>query len=208
MKNESVTSQENSTIAKCVRNLFTHNDSFLQHQLALDQNFNLEMLRSFSSNSLKSLTYPSGWIIDSCGKDGGKAIERLKSHSYLRSFLDYCVDSYSSSNDFQEKKKIFKENLQAITKQITNGKMYKRYNKIANNHKQMLKKADKIMNPSKSSDIANCVRVWYNSDEKVESDKGENIKFIGYFHHLKSLAILLYITTMTRYMPLSNRFII
>ena len=173
MRKDSVASEnsENSTINKCVRNLFTHPDSFLQHEISLNPEFTLEMLRSFNDDNFKPMTTPGAWIIDSCGRDGSKAIERLKSHSYLRNYIEFCVDSYDGSAAFQEKKQLIKTNLSNITKQVTNGKMYKRYGKLANNHKQDIQKADKILNPSKVTALTNCVRVWYNSTERAESDR-------------------------------------
>ena len=81
------------------------------------------------------------------------------------------MDSYDGSAAFQEKRQLIKTNLSNITKQVTNGKMYKRYGKLANNHKQDIQKADKILNPSKVTALTNCVRVWYNSTERAESDR-------------------------------------
>ena len=163
--------RDNSTIDKAFRHLFFHEDSLLNFQTKKSPNFRLVNWKNFGSESFENLVNPRDWILDTCGNQGGKGIERLKSHSELRAYIDYELDQFDTSNEFVLEKNAIRENLNAISKYVTKGKFYNRYNKLANNFKQECDLAKKILNPSINHNVANCVKVWNESLEKEELDK-------------------------------------
>ena len=160
----------NSTMTKNKRNLFTKEDSLLAFLSASNRNFCLEDLRDFTSDKFQQLTYPLNWLVETC-EEASKALERLKSHSDLRSFILYEVDRFSTSVEFAETKNMVKTNLEAIATQISSAKLFKKYQKLANNHRQQVKKAELILTPSKSHNAENCVANWNKSIERSEFER-------------------------------------
>ena len=49
--------------------------------------------------------------------------------------------------------------------------MMKKYQKLANNHRQQVKKAELILTPSKSHNAENCVANWNKSIERSEFER-------------------------------------
>ena len=102
---------------------------------------------------------------------GGKGVERLKAHSSLRKYIEYAVDQMSASEDFAPMKASVRENLEAISKQITNNKLYMKYNSLAKQSFQDKKKAEQILQPSKAINIEFIISKWNGSLEKEETDR-------------------------------------
>ena len=184
--NISTGNKSNSTITKALRELFYSEDSLLCYEVNQNEDFNLQKWRMFNSSSFVSLNYPLHWITESCGENGGRALERLKAHAALRSYIKYEVDKYDSSLDFLSIKQTVNANLESISKQITTGRLYNNYTKLATNYKQKCDRAKLILDPSLNQKINNCVKVWNNSLEKEELDKDN--RFI-YEQAIKSKSI-------------------
>ena len=166
----STSKTDNNTTTKVVSELFTKEDSLLEFEHKKDDAFTLELLRSFHSEVFRHLVYPLDWVVESCGDNGTKALERLKAHSYLRSYILYEVSQLSSDNDNTIKHDV-RENIDALDKQITKSSLYKRYKKKEMNAQNKKKIAKMILNPSKSMDIEQLVSKWNRSFEKSELDK-------------------------------------
>ena len=169
----STKNKHNSTISKNLRNLFHNADSFLSHEYFRDNSFNLEQLRNFKSEDFKNLKYPIEWLTSTCSRDdeGSKGVERLKSHQDLRSFLEFEVDKFDSGIEFAPKKQAIRDNLASIAKQVSTGRLYRKYKIIANNLTQEEKRAKQILSPSKGVNTENCVRVWNKSLEREQADR-------------------------------------
>ena len=165
------TNPTTSTITRTVRHLFTDDDSFLSFQVNKNITFCCENLRSFKSENFEHLQFPMDWLVSTCLRDGIKGLERLKSHACLRKFLEYEVDKMDSSKDFQLMKDTVRVNLQEITKQITNNKLFKKYTTLSKQNKQKKDKALMILEPGRQINIENLVRTWNQSFEKTETDR-------------------------------------
>ena len=165
------TTKINSTVYKIMNELFYKQDSFLYYEVSNNENFSLENLRSFTSDEFHSLRHPRDWLVDTCGEDGCKGTERLKSHAALRKFLAYSVDKYDNSALFESKKKLIRDNLEFISKDVTNGRLFKKYKKLEENFNQECERAKRIVNPSLDHNIQNCVVKWNNSFQKEELDR-------------------------------------
>lgn len=166
--------KETSTIAKDLRHLFHKEDSFLYYYKSKDKSFSLEDLRSFESENFVNLSYPIDWLVDTVGTDGNKGLDRLKSHQDLRSFIEYSVDQYSSTQDFASKKQAVRDNLASIEKQMSKNRLWNKYTKLSNCDKQDRDKAKKILDPSLTLKIKTCVKTWNDSLEKEEEDRDFN----------------------------------
>ena len=160
-----------TTISKTMRYLFHQNDSFLNFEIQRNKSFVLENLRNFNSKDFYNLNYPRDWIITTCGEDGGKGVERLKAHANLRRYIRYEVDKFDSTAEFSSKKQLIIGNLDSIEKEVSKGRLWNRYYKMANNTHQEKNRAKLILNPSMKYNIQYCVRVWNESLEKNNLDK-------------------------------------
>ena len=165
------TNPNNVTVSKAIRHLFNQHDSLLAFEKERNINFSLESLRNFDPNKLVHLKYPLDWIVSTAGRDGNKGTDRLKCHATLRSFLEYEVDKFSVSEDFAPTKRNVKENLSAITSQVSNNKLYKKYKILSNQARNKTNKAKMILEPSKTINIDNVVKSWNESLEKEEYDR-------------------------------------
>ena len=164
MKN--IANLNKSTIGKTMNHIFFQVDSLLNFETGKNENFTLEDLRDFNSNNYSHLRNPNDWFISTVGTDGNKGNERLKAHANLRAFLNAEVDRFSTSEKFWEKKKSIKENLEGIGKDISSGRLYKRYSTLTNVKKQRQDKAKIILNPSLRTNLEMGVRRWHASEEK------------------------------------------
>ena len=100
-----------------------------------------------------------------------------KAHSALREFIEYEVDKFDTSRNFNVLKKEVRDNLQGIANQISSAKLYKRYNIFANNLQQKRKQAKMILQASKCVNLEKIVKTWNSSLEKEELDRDYQFMF-------------------------------
>ena len=162
---------ENSTFTRNVRHLFTLNDSFLWYESQKNPNFSLEDFRKFDSSSFQHLQYPSEWLLSTCGTDGNKGLDRLKSHADLRLFLQSEVHAFNQGKEFFEIKKSVLENLENVEKQISSNKLFRKFNIKSNVKKHKTDTAKMILEPAKQKNIENIVSNWHKSPERDEVEK-------------------------------------
>ena len=158
MKKISTSTSNTSTMSRSLSHLFSQPDSFLYYETEKDSEFNLESLRNFNSPLFVNLKYPAEWVFTTCGQDGNKGITRLKCHANLREFLEYEVDKYSTDQEFSAMKNAVRQNLDAISLQITKNRLFRKYQIKSNHLKQKMDKAKMILKPSQVVKIENCVR--------------------------------------------------
>ena len=74
MKNETISTKnlDNSTINKTLSHLFYQEDSFLNFHIEADNNFSLENLRQFESETFQMLKFPLDWLTSTVKHDGIK----------------------------------------------------------------------------------------------------------------------------------------
>ena len=98
-------------------------------------------------------------------------IERLKSHTHLRRFLDYEVEHVNDSMEFLSKKVQIKHNNASIALQISKNNLCKKYNELVKAEQKKKEKAQLILNRSKIHDEKNILLKWNSSFEKAELDR-------------------------------------
>ena len=165
--------EDNPTIAKYIRHLFTLPDSLLSHETKQNKDFSLENLRMFDSATYVHLKYPLDWL-SSTNIDANRGTDCLKAHSALRHFLQYEVDRFSQSKDFSDIKKAVRDNLEAVNKQISSSKLFRKFSIQTNIKKHKKDTAKLILEPSKQLKIENLIKTWHNSFECDELEKDMN----------------------------------
>ena len=170
--NFSVKRQTTSTINKACSHLFFQQDSLLFYEYGKSSDFNLEKFRAFASNDLLlHVRYPGDWLNDTTPSNGNKGLDRLKSHCDLREFIEYSADKYSGSHEFSASKQVIRENLQGIKLQISNAKLFRKYNILSNSKQQERKNAKMILDSSRSVNLEQIIKTWNSSLEKEELER-------------------------------------
>ena len=169
----STSKTSNITITKTVNELYKKEDSLLEFETKKNDEFSLELYRKFHSNQFRHLTYPLDWLLDTCGDDGSKGLERLKSHSYLRSYILYEVSQLESDTDSTLKHDV-RLNIEAVANQITSSNLYKRFKNKEKTMRNKKANAQLILQPSKTVNIEQLVKTWNASFQKSELDKDYN----------------------------------
>ena len=98
-----------------------------------------------------------------------KGLDRLKCHSQLRKFLEYEVAKYTDPKD-SDLKKAVRDNLEAIDKQVTGNRLFRKYTNLSKHKKQERDKAMMILQPSRNANVENIVKVWNKSLQKFNMD--------------------------------------
>ena len=173
--NLSVQKQPTSTVTGACNHLFIQDDSLLSHEFKNNSEFTLEHFRKFNSNNFIHIKYPGDWINETAGENGNKGLSRLKGHSYLREFIEYEADKFDSSSDFCATKQSVRDNLNGIKQQVTNTKLFRKYNILSNTKEQRRKNVKMILH--KSVDFKKIIKTWNTSVEKEELDKDYEFMF-------------------------------
>ena len=175
--NFSVSKQTTSTVTKACSHLFVQDDSLLSFEFEKNPEFCLENLRRFTSNSFIHVRYPGDWLNETAADNGNRGLDRLKCHTDLREFLEYEADRFSASTEFSATKQAIRDNLNGIKQQITNSKLYRKYNILSNTKHQKRKNAKMILQSSATVDLEHIIKTWNSSLEKDELDRDYEFMF-------------------------------
>ena len=104
-------------------------------------------------------------------------MDRLKAHTDLREFIEYCADKHDTSQEFSATKQEIRNNLHSITQQITNAKLFRTYNIFSNTLQQKRKNVKMILQASRCISLERIVKTWNSSLEKEELDRDYEFMF-------------------------------
>ena len=178
MKNKNY---KKSTMDKAMDLIFRKPDSLLQFLTKKDPSFNLGRLFNLLGEDFIKLPDPTivdGWLQSIAGPDGkgspGRRCEFLKAHAKLREFLKETLteSDYGNSAEAFYKKEIVIKNIDQITTNIKNKKMFQKLNKSASEVSLEKQQAREALNPSNVHNETQAVSTWMESDEaKKETEE-------------------------------------
>ena len=142
----------------------------------MDPDFYLDRLVSFQSSDYLQLKFPLDWLKATCEGHPSRALEKLKAHSHLVSFIKASLDSSNigGSTDGLLKKSLIIEGLDRVTKEISSKNLYAGYQKLVNIETQEKRQARLIVNPSEAHNVAGAVLKWNQSEES----KAKEMEFL------------------------------
>lgn len=168
-----------STVVKAKGHLFRYDDSYLNYEYSKDSNFNLKRLVSPQDKDFLELSDPSevgGWLDtlsgDSGRDDPGRRRECLKAHVEFRNYLYEKImkaDFGSTAEDYLKREMVLRK-LDMIKTTIENKKLFQTLSKQENKEKNERQKARKVLCPSTDYKEANCVIIWFESEEAKEEE--------------------------------------
>ena len=159
--------KEASSIPKTLGHLFLYKDSYLDFLVKIDDNFVLTQFIDFEEETFKSLNHPGDWIKTTFNDIGSKAIERLKAHAALRSYILYEADKLEN---LELKNEIFK-GCTRIKEQIANEKLFKKYGKVYTYAKNKLENAKMVLKTNRKTKVKNLISIWNQSENKLQLEQ-------------------------------------
>merc|ERR1712179_658632 len=146
-----------------------------------DPSFNLGRLLNLVGDDFIKLPDPTivdGWLQSIAGPDGrgspGQRCEFLKAHAKLREFMKETLteSDFGNSAEAFYKKEIVIKNIDQITNNIKNKKMFQKLNKLESDVRLEKQRAREALNPSNVYNENQAFSTWMESDEaKKETDE-------------------------------------
>ena len=174
MRTVSESNSKHGTVTKAVGHIIDYPDSLVQYKYFKDDSFRLKQNLDFSSKDYRDPDFPLDWINATCSDNPSRAVEKLKSHGYWRDFLKLKVSKSSVST---KRKTELNNVIDGITKDITDQRVYRRFQILLNDEAVEKKRAKQTLNPDEASTIVNAVKTWNESDVKKNLD----IKMTNYY---------------------------
>ena len=157
---------------KIIGHIISYEDSVLEYESKLDEDFFLDRLIAFKSDDFLALKFPLGWIKSTWGENPSRAVEKLKAHKHLREYIKFAIDSthFGGSTDDLLKKNFIIEGVDRITRDIEAKGLYAEYDKLMKIENMEKRQARMTVNPSEAHNVARAVTTWNQSQESKEKE--------------------------------------
>ena len=168
-----------STIKKIQGHIYLYHDSYLFFERKKDSKFNLQRLVSPRAQDFAELSDPTsvdGWLTSVSGEDGneapGRRREMLKAHIQFRTFLHEKLlkeDFGKDAEDYLRRDMVLR-NLQSLKTTIENKRIFQLLSKLEDKGRRNREKARSILFPKSNFNEANCVNLWFESEEAKKEE--------------------------------------
>ena len=157
---------------KCFGHIYGYHDSLLEYESKQDEEFFLDRLTAFKSEDFLALKFPLGWLKATCPDDPSRAMEKLKSHKFLRDYLKSSIDktNFGGSTDDLMKKSLILEGIERISREIISQGLFGEYRRLMQIETVEKRQAKLTVNPSEAHNVANAVTSWNRSKESEERE--------------------------------------
>lgn len=168
-----------SSIKKIQGHLYLYHDSFLAFEHKRDSKFNLQRLVSPRAQDFAELSDPTsvdGWFASVSGPGGneapGRRREMLKAHIQLRTFLQEKLlkENFGKKSEDYLRRDMVLRNLQSLKNGIENKKIFQLLSKLEDKGRRDREKARTILFPKSNFNEANCVNIWFESEEAKQEE--------------------------------------
>ena len=174
MANRLISKVKNDTAAdKCFGHIYRYNDSLLEYESKLNEDFLLDRLLDFKSDNYLDLKFPHEWIKSTCPNNPSRAQEKLKAHKFIRDFiLSYAENTdLGGSTESMLKKSLIVGKVEKIGRDITSKGLFAEYRKLIQVENNEKRQARMIANPSEGFNLARAVTTWNSSNECKEREE-------------------------------------
>ena len=174
MANRGISKSKNDRSGdKCLGHIFSYHDSLLEYEHKKNKDFFLDRLLAFKSDDFLTLKFPLEWIKSTCDNNPSRAVEKLKSHKFIRDFVKSKAEDSTDFGGTTEdilKRNLIIEGIDRIAREIASKGLYAQYDKLLKIENVEKRQARMTANPSEAFNVARAVETWNESKESKERE--------------------------------------